>query len=157
LAKIAERYGVPDRETLSETLAGGVIDLPLANALSDGIAEYFHGHDENAAHLIAPRLERAFRQLGRQVGVVVIREPMATRAGGVRLLGAILADLAEVLPENWRRYFANLLTDELGLNLRNRIAHGLIEDVAREDAALLVHAALAMSLLRISSAIEPSR
>lgn len=157
LARIAERYGVPDRETLSETLAGGVIDPPLANALSDGIAEYFRGHDETAAHLIAPRLERAFRQLGRQVGVVVIREPIATQAGGVRPLGAILADLVEVLPENWRRYFANLLTDELGLNLRNRIAHGLIENVAREDAALLVHAALAMSLLRISSAIEPSR
>ena len=116
------------------------------------IGEYFAGAYDRSAHLLVPRLERAIRELGRQAGTIVVREPIADQAGGVRSLGAILADLRDVLPEEWRRYFANLLTDELGLNLRNRISHGLVDQVTRDDAALLVHAAFALSLIRLEPA-----
>ena len=71
-------------------------------------------------------------------------------------MAGILADLDGVLDAKWRRYFANVLCDDLGINLRNRIAHGLVDEVAREDAALLVHIAFALSLFRSTLEQAPS-
>jgi hypothetical protein len=152
LDAIVARYGVPDPAAVAKALAGGAIDPLLAARFAAAIGQFFQGADDRAAHLIVPRLERGLRELARQVGVIVVREPSGPEAGGVRPLGAILADLREILPEDWRRYFANLLTDELGINLRNRIAHGLVDEVQRQDAALLVHAVFALSLFRVGSA-----
>ncbi len=149
LDAIVARYGTPSPEDVGATLGGGVIDPALAARLAVAIDEYFDGAYDCAAHLLAPRLERGIRELGRQAGAIVVREPVADHAGGVRPLGAILDDLRDVLPEDWRRYFVNLLTDELGVNLRNRISHGLVDQVTREDAALLVHAAFVLSLIRL--------
>jgi hypothetical protein len=77
-----------------------------------------HGHAEDrargsyddSAHALAPRIERAVDEVCRQAGLVVVREP----------IGATL-------------------TEPLGVNLRNRIAHGLIGEARAYDAALLVH------------------
>jgi Domain of unknown function (DUF4209) len=46
-----------------------------------------------------------------------------------------------ILDESWRRYLVNTLTEPLGLNVRNRVAHGLIGEARPHDAALLVHVA----------------
>jgi hypothetical protein len=45
------------------------------------------------------------------------------------------------MDESWRRYLANALTDPLGVNLRNVIAHGLGTPGTADDAALLIHIA----------------
>jgi Domain of unknown function (DUF4209) len=54
------------------------------------------------------------------------------------------------LDESWRRYLAHLLSDPLGLNLRNEIGHGLIGVVDESRCALLVHAVCHLRLLVIS-------
>jgi hypothetical protein len=70
------------------------------------------------------------------------------RPGGVRSLGEILGALEGRLPTaGWRAHLQNLLSDPLGLNLRNVIAHGLRGEIGREDAALLIHAACFLRLL----------
>ena len=153
LDAIVARYGVPDEAAVSSALTSGSIDSLLASRLALAVGEFFAGADDRAAHLIVPRLERGLRELARQAGVIVVREPAGEKSGGVRPLGAILDDLREILSEDWRRYFANLLTDELGINLRNRIAHGLVDEVQRQDAALLVHAVFCLSLFRLESSV----
>ena len=152
LKGILTEYGPPDPEKLANSIAGPFIEPAIAERIASGIVAYFDGWYDVAAHLLVPRIERVIREIGRSSGVLVIREPERSRAGRVRSLGPIMDDLGGVLPEDWRRYFANLLTDELGLNLRNRIAHGLLVEVDREDAALLVHGAVALTLFRPANA-----
>jgi len=155
LTGIVARYGRPDPAALAASLSGPVIDGQVAGPLADAICDFMDGAHDRAAHSIVPRLERVLRDIAVGGGIVVVREPDGSKPGGTRTLGPILAELDGVLPDDWRRYFANLLTDELGINLRNRVAHGLIDEVTREDAALLVHAAVALSLFRPIHADQP--
>ena len=146
LDALVARYGVPATGEVATTLEGGGIDHGTAGIVAEQIVLVLRREaDDAAAHSLVPRIERVIRELARRAGVLIIREPLGDKPGGVRLLGAILADLEGVLPETWRRYFVCLLTDDLGINLRNRVAHGLVEQVERQDAALLVHAALSLS------------
>jgi len=46
-----------------------------------------------------------------------------------------------------------VLVDRLGLNLRNRAMHGLIEDVSAGDAALALHIALMLGAWQVGAAI----
>jgi hypothetical protein len=66
--------------------------------------------------------------------------------GAYKGLGELLSLLEGRVPEHQRRYFAVLLTERTGMNLRNRSAHGLMEAVSREEAALALHVLLAISL-----------
>lgn len=158
LDALVERYGVPATAEIATMLEGGAIDHATAGSMAEQIVLVLGGESHDAAaHSLVPRIERVIRELARRAGVLIIREPSGDKPGGVRSLGAILADLEGVLPETWRRYFACLLTDDLGINLRNRVAHGLVEGVERQDAALLVHAALSLShfTLRVADEVNP--
>jgi hypothetical protein len=90
--------------------------------------------------------------MARQVGIPIIYEPRSGQEiGGVAMLGGMLHDFKAVfadktLPE----YLINLLTDQLGMNLRNRILHGLHGPVDKLDAALLIHVAVVLSRMRIA-------
>jgi hypothetical protein len=59
--------------------------------------------------------------------------------------------LSRLHDESWRRYLCHALTDALGLNLRNRICHGLIDEVDRMHVALLIHVALFLAVLDIGA------
>jgi hypothetical protein len=78
----------------------------------------------------------------------VIREPRGERSGGVRSLGETLLSLRPVFgDESWWRYLWNALAEPLGLNLRNRLAHGLTEG-NQLTAAVLLHICCFLPLLR---------
>lgn len=62
-------------------------------------------------------------------------------------LGELLSLLSGALPEPTRRYLKVLLVEVTGLNLRNRIGHGLDDEVARREAALLIQCACHLRLL----------
>ena len=46
------------------------------------------------------------------------------------------------------RYLTTALTEPAGLNLRNRIAHGLVQEVMREYALVILHIACFLSMLQ---------
>jgi hypothetical protein len=155
LDALVERYGVPATPDVAAMLEGGAIDRDTAAIMAEQVALVLRRKaDDAAAHSLVPRIERVIRELARRAGVLIIREPSGDKPGGVRPLGAILADLEAVLPETWRRYFVCLLTDDLGINLRNRVAHGLVERVERQDAALLAHAALSLRQFTLREAAD---
>jgi len=141
LAGIVDHFGVPPRSTLDQFFAGGAADESTHEHLADGVFRYFAGDFLGATHVLAAAIEAYLRALAAQVGVVVIRLPDGEIPGGVRALGAILASLNSRMDEAWRRYLVNALTDPLGLNLRNNIAHGLGLADSATAAAPLVHVA----------------
>jgi hypothetical protein len=151
LTRIRECHGRPDENDLARFFETSLIPADLARQLAHGVALWAREAHDDSAHSLAPRIERAVRELSRRAGLVVAREPIGSEPGGVRPLGHLLADLQGVLDESWRRYLVNALTEPLGINLRNRIAHGLIGEARATDAALLVHMASFMRTLQLES------
>jgi hypothetical protein len=60
------------------------------------------------------------------------------------------------MDESWRRYLVNVLSEPVGVNLRNRIAHGLVTRVARNEAALLIHVASHLALMGVADGETPN-
>jgi hypothetical protein len=141
LTRICERQGEPDEEALATSFSTSLIPADLARQLSHGVVLFCRGNYDDAAHALSPRIERAVREVCRAAGLVVTKEPIGSEPGGVRPLGHLLSALKGVLDESWRRYLVNVLTEPLGVNLRNRISHGLIGEAQAQDAALLIHVA----------------
>ena len=155
LAAVARRYGVPPDSELAAYLAETWIDPELAARLAAGVGYYWRGEFDASAHLLAPRIEATVRQLCVELGIPVIKQPIAEAPGGVYSLGLLLDELRGRADESWRRYLAHLLSDPLGLNLRNTIGHGLVGMVDQGRCALLVHAVCHLRLLAINArAIE---
>ena len=154
LEKIFTKHVFPSIEELAEFFTTPLIPKELAETLAKGIYWYKQGEYDISSHLLVPRIEAIFRNLARELGLVIIREPCNGKPGGVIQLGKILSDMDGRIDKSWQRYFYNLLSDPIGINLRNRICHGLIPSDGVEDASLLIHLICHLRLLRISTQIQ---
>jgi Domain of unknown function (DUF4209) len=159
LARIQERHDEPSEEELAAFFETSLIPADVAKQLAHGVVLFARGNHDDSAHALAPRIERAVREVCRRARLVVAKEPIGADPGGVRPLGHLLAALEGILEESWRRYLLNTLTEPLGVNLRNRITHGLIGEAQAHDAALLVHVGAFLRTLQSQerSAGEASR
>jgi hypothetical protein len=95
------------------------------------------------------------RALAHAVGLSVARPATEARDGGYRGLGDLLAALHGHLDESWRRYLRNLLALPMGENVRNDVAHGLLDRGDERHAAALIHVACFLRLLEACLA-EPN-
>lgn len=147
LARIRDRHAPPTEEELVEFFTTKLVAPEPARAFARGLQLFWDDRPDEAAHLIVPRVEAVIRELARQSGLVVMREPINDRPGGVRSLGDLLRDLEGRFDESWRRYLWTVLAEPLGLNARNLISHGLIAEVDAPLSALLLHVACFLRLL----------
>jgi hypothetical protein len=151
LRRIAERNGRPSQDELESHFAGDVVS-PQAESFARAVGAYLDGRYDESALILAARVEPVIRELARRAGLVVIREPDGARAGGVRSLGFLLAALRpHFADESWWRYLWNALAEPQGLNLRNRLAHGLMQGT-EVTAAILLHIACFLARLSPASA-----
>lgn len=141
LDRIHREKPEPQPEHLTEFFTTSVVVPEIADRVGRALNLYWEGQPDEASHVLVPRLEAIIREMCRQAGLAIIREPRGREPGGVRPLGDLMNALKGRLDESWRRYLANLLIDPVGTNLRNRIAHALLPRVGREQAAVLFHAA----------------
>lgn len=147
LDRIRREKAVPEPGEIVAFFSTDVITVDVAERMSRALLLYWEGQPDEAAHVLVPRLEAAIREMCRQAGPAIIREPRGRAPGSVRPLGDLISALKGRLDESWRRYLANLLVDPVGTNLRNRISHALLPMVAKEQAAVLLHAACFLRLL----------
>lgn len=152
LDTIRDRLGTPDRNALIDFFTTELIDASIASRLADALLRFFDGDDDGALHIAIPQIEASIRSAAAHLEIVVIKNPQGERPGGVRPLGALLADLRGRTDEAWRRYFVNALNDSLGLNLRDQVSHGLYGPVSRGDVATALHIALQLRLWRATPA-----
>jgi hypothetical protein len=152
---IRERHGAPEREALAAFFTTDLIDEAIAERFARAIELFGAGEPDEAAHIVAPRIEAVLRDMARRIGIPIIREPSGGKPGRVQSLGPILDQLRPVFGQaGWHAYLENLLADPLGLNLRNVIAHGLRDQIDRLDAALLIQAACYLRLLHVTQPEE---
>lgn len=125
---IRERYGpISAAASWFET---DLIHPAIAAKVGRALELYEQGDFDSCASVLAPRLERIIRRIAGAAGLTVTRSPdRRGRSGGVKGLGELLALLQGPLPEPTRRYLKVLLCEVTGLNLRNRIGHGLDNEI----------------------------
>jgi hypothetical protein len=141
LKSIKEKFGEPDQQDLAEFFTTELIDKTVADRLADSVLRFYRDDIDAALHILAPQVEAAIRGAAARIGIVVIKTPEGPTPGGVRALGGILAECKGKMDESWRRYLLNALADQVGVNLRNEIGHGLYGPPVRADAAILIHIA----------------
>jgi hypothetical protein len=152
---IADTFPRPSHDELTEFFAGELVDVDAAERMARALELYWDGHADESAHILVPRIEQVIRGLARRVGVPVYREPIGNEPGGVETLGALLRAIGPVFANaGLHAYLVVLLVDPLGLNLRNRIAHGLVGKVQKPATALLMQVACALSGLQMGTPDE---
>jgi hypothetical protein len=141
----------PTVAELTQHFTTEIIPVEVAERVAAAVDHFWEGRYDEALFVLLPRLETIIRELCRQLGLVITKEPIGTEAGGVLQLGALLFSLTGRLPESRRCYLTTLLTDPIGINLRNRGLHGLIVPGTREEAALPIHAACFLQQIRVQA------
>lgn len=155
LYAIPKRFGRPAHDELGAFFATELIGAQRGERIARAIELFWDNEPDECAHVLVPRLESTIREMARRSGHTIIREPVADAPGGTRSLGTLLLELRGALPDAaWHEYLFNLLADPMGLNLRNTVAHGLVDRVGHGDAALLIHAACYLRLLGVATEDE---
>jgi hypothetical protein len=150
LDRVGERFK-PTRKEVQTLFQTDLINSDQADAFARAVEHYWAGNFDEAVHVALPRLEAVLRRMLARVGGVVYREPRGPEPGGVRTLGVLLQNLRPVLDPGWWRFLSVVLTEPLGLNLRNEYLHGLVPLGSKHDATLVLKAAAYLRLLRTQS------
>ncbi len=155
LHDMEKTFGRPSHEALTETFSGDFTDGGVAERFARSLELFWDGQFDEAGHIVVPRIERVFRELARAIGVPVVREQRGPKPGGVVTLGILMAEIKPAFRnEALHSYYRSVLVDPLGLNLRNKICHGLIDAVGPYDVALLIQIAKQLGDMSIG---EPER
>jgi hypothetical protein len=119
--------------------------------LLKGIDSYLKRDHISAVSILVPVIEASVRELVQLCGRPTYKRG---RHGGLdlRALGDCLFDpcIANVFGEDIRDYFAAVLVDPRGWNLRNNVSHGLFDDeyFAATVSDRLIHVLLVLAVVR---------
>lgn len=151
LHAIPERHGLPTLEELSTFLMQWpAVQRPVGPAIARALLRYWTGDAEGAAYTIAPRIETLVRNLVLGSDRGVYRLQVEHKPGQYPGLGHLLPILEEeyTLSESVGRFLSAVLRHPGGLNLRNLMLHGYVDDLGPGIAALLLHTALGVATIR---------
>jgi hypothetical protein len=115
--------------------------------LDIGTRHYFDEDYVSAMHILVLQFEDVLRNILQRAGRPV------THSGGAIVLSSLLSDevFGRVAGPNLKRYYQVLLSEPSGMNLRNILAHGLMEakDMNRATVELVLYALLTLTRFRL--------
>jgi Domain of unknown function (DUF4209) len=156
-----KRRAAPTADQIVEVLYECPLFSERRKALiTEGISAYLAEDWVKAIHVLIPQLEEILRNLLAEIGVPVYK-PVRNNPGvtDVKNMGDVLSDerIKEVIGEDRWRYLSVLYIDRRGINLRNQIAHGLVnqEGFNPSTADLVFHSFLSMGTLRRAEVESP--
>lgn len=141
--KLKKDYGLGADSLLNHFRAWGACRSRNLEFLKRGFGHYFAGDHVSALHILVPQFEDTLRSL-----LAAANRPIARPLKGTATLGALLDDPAfkQADDENLHRYYEFVLLEE-GFNLRNSVAHGLLEpeDMNRLAVELVIDLLLTLT------------
>ncbi|WP_419847492.1 DUF4209 domain-containing protein [Candidatus Poriferisocius sp.] len=152
LRRIVSRYPI-SVENLTGLFTTQLIEQAVAERMARSVELWQQGDPDSAVAVLVPRLERIIRNACHLGGLRVTKHADMKRGlpGGVLSLGALLSSLEGKLGESERRYLRGTLVEVTSLNLRNRVAHGLIDNASDADFVVLFQIACWLRLLTVST------
>ncbi|WP_216917994.1 hypothetical protein [Nocardia noduli] len=149
--QIPSKFGLPDVREVADFLAEWPgIPANVLSSLVQAIFRSWSGDGEGAAYCLLPRVEEQVRYLVLRADAGVYRLQREKVPGQYPGLGFMLPVLAKHydLDESRQRSLSALLCHSAGLNLRNRMLHGLSRGTpGAAEAAMIINAMLMIGLL----------
>ncbi|HEV2960837.1 MAG TPA: DUF4209 domain-containing protein [Candidatus Angelobacter sp.] len=153
---VREKYSPTPEQLIDWLSQSSVFHESRKEFLLEGLRSYEAGDYLKAIHVLVPQVEHTLRNL-----LVLMQIPTTKAVPGhpgitdVKSMNQVLQDerVREALTENMWRYLTVLYIDRRGLNIRNDLAHGLMEMKMfnRAVADRVFHSLLVLSLLRAVS------
>ncbi|HEX5116300.1 MAG TPA: hypothetical protein VFW65_13980 [Pseudonocardiaceae bacterium] len=149
---IAARFGIPSQKDLAQFITSSGTRPAFAETLATSLRLYWVREYTASVHLAAPEVEAATRALLLELNEPVYRTAVGNSTGQFPGLGALLPSLVDNgFDPDWERFLRTLLLSD-GSNVRNRVAHGFMDDVDWNTAALVLRACALMVLITGSDA-----
>lgn len=151
-AYIAEHYDL-DKENVDFLINDNLI-IPSGreNVIRSAIIMALKGQYYEALHILAPQTENIFRNIAKEVGgLTVTIEDHGTSEN--KVLGSVfkLPELIECYDNDILFLFNGLLNKKEGANIRNEIAHGIMNERSAGSGACLYFICAFLKLLVYSS------
>lgn len=139
---------LPSKLELISYFASELIADASARAFAQALEFWVDGQYEASLMVSIPRIEATIRRICEALGLPTYS---IGRDGFLKAnpLGTLLGNLRNKDSERLARYFESVLCDALGLNLRNLATHGLLDEITREQSALIIHLTLVLAQLRL--------
>lgn len=151
---VGDRFGIPARGDLEDFFVDTGSGRSLARVLAEAFQLYWVGQHTACVHLAAPKVESVARGLLLELNEPVYRTAVGDSPGQFAGLGALLPDLVENgFDPDWERFLRTLLLGE-GANVRNLVAHGFMDEVDRDKAALVLRALVCVALITEDGAVR---
>jgi lysyl-tRNA synthetase class 1 len=131
--------------------------------LKEGFAAWLDEDYVKALHVLVPQAERGLRAIAASVGLPITKPHPVTKDASVSInMGDILSNekVLAVIGEDIALHFRALYADPRGMNLRNRVAHGLYSprSLGPHIVRLVVHSLLVLGVWQdIENARENQR
>ncbi|GGP85171.1 hypothetical protein GCM10010215_08310 [Streptomyces virginiae] len=154
---IKVRFGIPPLGEIEECLTAAGAHPAFCRTLAKSLHLYWVGEFEAAVHLSVPKVEAAARALLLELNEPMYRVAVGDGTGVFPGLGALLDPLLENdFDPDWERFFRAFLLNE-GENVRNLAAHGFLDEVSRETAALALRACALLVLITSTGPVDRDR
>lgn len=119
-----------------------------------GIGKFLRGEYYEAMHILAPQMENLFRNIANEVGGLTstLSDDGLSQE---KVLSSVftLPELLDAYNSNIIFAFRGLLNEQAGANIRNRIAHGIIEESECSSGECLFFGALVIKFLLLTSPV----
>ncbi|MFC5490603.1 hypothetical protein [Dokdonella soli] len=140
------RFTIEPAELRSALLAKNA-NAAASNLVADSLLHWWEGAPPMAvAMMLIPAIESLARSCVESDGGVVLDIATAEQRGGFRPLGDLIQAMQGRVDESWRRFLVCALVGEHGINLRNRLCHGLLLDASHADVAVLALVAMFLAV-----------
>jgi hypothetical protein len=137
---IKERFGIPSIADLEKSISTSGTHPVSARALAKGLMLYWVGEFDACVHLVVPKIEALVRALLLELNEPVYKTQVGDGVGQFPGLGALLPCLLDNgFDAEWERFLRTFLLGD-GMGVRNLVAHGFMDTVSREQAALALRA-----------------
>ncbi|AKG05316.1 hypothetical protein AAV35_011375 [Salimicrobium jeotgali] len=134
-----------------------LLDVRNELIINQGVKNYFGGDYISALHILVPQLEATIRNMFAKAGYATT----VIRPGVVQFEQTFnefinREDVKQVLGDDLQQYINFVLVNQLGLNLSNSIAHGLIspEHLNRYNTILVIHIYLCLTRFEVNKDLE---
>jgi len=133
------------------------VSAPVAHSLARAILDFGSGLYEEAATVAMPRIESLVRELCEATERLEFRvqrdqKDRPSIPGQYPQLGALLPKLKDKIDPSWYRFFQTFLVSPSGLNFRNELLHGNVDEVTRSYSALTILGSLYLTLVGLMPA-----
>lgn len=152
LSLISERFEIDSSKLEFLVKDNPIIPEGREKIFLSGISMFLKGEYYEAMHILAPQLENLFRNIAKEAGALTERlEDDGSSTEKVLKSIFSLPELLDCYNNDILFMFRGLLNEQAGANIRNKIAHGIIEESECSSGACLYFGVAVIKLLLLTS------